>query len=45
MPKFLSYRRLINYNFLHQHYDWETVDGERKKRWLRLKAEMKRTNL
>ncbi|MBS4202261.1 phosphotransferase [Bacillus sp. FJAT-49732] len=40
MPKLLSYRRLLDYNFLHQRYDWNTVDGERKMRWLRLKEEI-----
>ncbi|MBS4220001.1 phosphotransferase [Bacillus sp. FJAT-49711] len=40
MPKFLSYRRLQDYNFLYQHYYWKTVDDERKMNWLRLKAEI-----
>ncbi|MCR2822311.1 phosphotransferase enzyme family protein [Lederbergia panacisoli] len=40
MPKFLSYRRLLDYNFLHQRYDWKTVDDERKMKWLRLKTEI-----
>ncbi|MBS4197201.1 phosphotransferase enzyme family protein [Lederbergia citri] len=40
MPKLLSYRRLLDYNFLHQRYNWNTVDSERKSRWLRLKEEI-----
>jgi len=40
MPTFLSYRRLLDYNFLHQRHDWKTVDGELKKVWLHIKAEI-----
>ncbi|MCJ8008457.1 phosphotransferase enzyme family protein [Lederbergia wuyishanensis] len=44
MPKLLNYRRLLDYNFLHQRYNWDTVDSERKIRWLRLKEGLKRIN-
>jgi len=40
MPNLLNYRRLLDYNFLHQRYNLDTVDSERKMGWLRLKAEI-----
>jgi Ser/Thr protein kinase RdoA (MazF antagonist) len=40
MPKLISYRRLLDYNFLHQRNDWKTVNGELKMKWLRIKAEI-----
>ncbi|WP_186445608.1 phosphotransferase enzyme family protein [Paenibacillus cremeus] len=40
IPKFLSLRRLSDFHFLHQRYDWNTVEGELKTTWLRMKAEI-----
>jgi Ser/Thr protein kinase RdoA (MazF antagonist) len=40
LPNFISYRRLLDYNFLHQRHDWRTVEGELKINWLRLKEEI-----
>ncbi len=40
MPHLLRYRRLLGYNLWHQRYDWKTVDGELKTKWLRMKAEI-----
>ncbi|WHY72566.1 phosphotransferase enzyme family protein [Fictibacillus enclensis] len=40
MPRFLKYRRLVVYNYLHQRYDWKTADKEKKVKWLSLKAEI-----
>jgi amicoumacin kinase len=40
IPKFMCYRRLLDYNFLHQRYDWKKVDGELKMTWLGMKAEI-----
>ncbi|MFC5448641.1 phosphotransferase enzyme family protein [Paenibacillus aestuarii] len=40
IPKFLSYRRLLDYNFLHQKYDWGTVEGPLKAAWQRMKVEI-----
>lgn len=40
LPNFISYRRLLDYNFLHQRHDWTTVEGELKINWLRLKEEI-----
>jgi len=40
MPKLISYRRLLDYNFLHQHHDWKTLDSKLKKIWLGMKEEI-----
>lgn len=40
IPEFMSYRRLLDFNFLYQRYDWKTADSKLKMTWLRLKAEI-----
>ncbi|SEN98633.1 phosphotransferase enzyme family protein [Paenibacillus sp. OV219] len=40
LPRFIRYRRLLDYNFLFQRYEWETVNHDLKVKWLRLKAEI-----
>ncbi|MCL6443570.1 MAG: phosphotransferase [Alicyclobacillus sp.] len=42
MPKLLSYRRLIAYNFFHQRHNWKTIDGHQKLTWLRMKSDIER---